>query len=369
MDSKTDILILTARFGTGHMSASLGIREHIKGLYPTLKIKIVDVFNIIIPKLSSIMYKGYEVLVKKSPKLYNYFYKRDNEKQGSSSIIVDNKYILNKLYGYILRINPKLIISTFPIASQYISKLKKDYNLTTPLITCITDIVNGWEWISYGCDMYFVATEENKKNMINMAVDARKIVVTGIPIRKEFLKDEKPITKLSFPKENTILTVMGGGMGLLLEDKEFYQWINSISNVTVLVLTGNNNVLFETISNWNLKNIIPIKFTDKVASIMAQTDLLISKAGGITLFEAITKGLPMIIYKPELGQELENARFVKEKGIGEIASDIDNLKQIIESFRRDENKINKYRLNIKELKNIINMKVLVEESIRLISNY
>lgn len=153
MDSKVDILILTAGFGTGHLSASLGIKEHILKIDPLVNIEILDVFQMLTPRLSKIMYKGYNILVKKNTRLYNYYHYKDNEKLG-----FDNRYILNKLNKYILDIKPKLIISTFPVVFQYISKIKSTYGLSASFVTCITDVVNGWEWITSNCDKYFVAT-------------------------------------------------------------------------------------------------------------------------------------------------------------------------------------------------------------------
>lgn len=368
MDSKVDILILTAGFGTGHLSASSGIKEHILKIDPLVNIEILDVFQMLIPRLSKIMYKGYNILVKKNTRLYNYYHYKDNEKLGSNNSIIYNRYILNKLNKYILDIKPKLIISTFPVVSQYISKIKSTYGLSASFVTCITDVVNGWEWITSNCDKYFVATEDIKNNMINMGIEKEKIIVTGIPIRAEFFESKKSLSNFSLPKEDTVLMIMGGGMGLIPEDKSFYQWLNSLKNFTTLVLTGKNDNLFESISQLELENIIPLRYTNEVAYLMEQSDLLITKAGGITLFEAIASELPLIIYRPELGQELENTEFIREKSIGKIAFNIDGLQGIITDLIDDKSEIMKYKKRIIELKNSIDMRALSKESIELVEN-
>ncbi len=368
MGFKVDILILSANFGNGHLSASLGIKEHVHNINPKINIKTVDIFHVLIPKLSRLMYKGYKVLVKKVPKLYNYFHYKDNEKFGSNRSIIINKYALSKLYNYILDIKPKLIISTFPVASQYVSKIKGICKLPIPFITCITDVVNGWEWITPNCNKYFVATEDVKNNMVDIGIEKDRIIVTGIPIRKEFLKSPKSLSNLSLPEEDSILTIMGGSMGLLPEDKDFYQWLDTLNNLTTLVLTGGNNHLFESISKWGLENIIPLKYVNEVAYIMAESDLLVTKAGGITLFEAIASNVPLIVYKPELGQELENTKFIQEKSIGEIAFNIDSLESIIINLLDDKSRIDEYKVRMDKVKDNINMKALAEECIKMINN-
>lgn len=368
MEASLDILILTAGFGTGHLSASIGIKQQIQKINPNINIEIVDMFHLLIPRLSRIMYKAYTLLVRTSPNLYNYFHYKDNKNPEFSSRKFYTRNTLKKLKHYIVDINPKLIISTFPVTSQYISRIKDDFGVTVPMATCITDVVNGWEWITPNCDRYFVATKDVKENMINKGIAKDKVIVTGIPLREEFLENPKVNPEPLLPEQNTILMIMGGGMGLIPDDDSFYQWINSFDKLTTIVLTGNNTNLFRAISKLNLENIIPFKYTDEIASLMSQSDLLITKAGGITLFEAIACDLPIIAYRPELGQEIENSKFICEKLIGDIAYNIDELQYIIKDLSINKSKITRYKTNMAKLKYDIDMKTLAEESMKLLYN-
>lgn len=369
MAHNTDILILTAGFGSGHFSAAMGIKESIQKVAPAASIEIEDAFQVSIPRLSNIIYKGYDVLVQKSPRLYNYFHYKDNEKPRDSINKFSNKYIINRLKNYIIDINPKLIISTFPVISQYLSILRDGSEISVPLITCITDVVNGWEWITPNCDMYFVATKHVRNKMLDMDIEDEKIAVTGIPLRKEFLELPRPINNINLSQSNKLIMIMGGGMGLIPDDKMFYHWINGINNTKTLVLTGNNYDLYKHISRLGLENIITLGYTNEVPSLMEQSDLLISKAGGITLFEAISSDLPFIAYKPTLGQEIENAKFIYEEEIGNIALDMEELKRIVTELINDENKINMYKTNINRVKENINMDVLADRAIGLLREW
>ncbi|WP_353093072.1 glycosyltransferase [Tissierella praeacuta] len=366
MAHNIDILILTAGFGSGHLLAAKGIKESIEKADKTLNIEIEDAFKISIPRLSDAMYRSYNILIRKNTGLYNYFHYKDNEKPKDNAKKFSNKYIINRLKNHIININPKLIISTFPVISQYLSILKDKDEISVPLITCITDVVNGWEWITTNSDMYFVATKHVKNNMLDMGIEDEKITVTGIPLRKEFLELPRPINNIKLPQNNKLIMIMGGGMGLVPEDDMFYRWINGINNTKTLVLTGNNQNLYKSISRLELENIITFRYTNEVPSLMAQSDLLISKAGGITLFEAISSDLPFIAYEPKLGQEIENAEFIYEEKIGSVASDMEELKRIILELINDENKINIYKTNIEKIKENINMDILADKAISLL---
>jgi processive 1,2-diacylglycerol beta-glucosyltransferase len=366
MAGNIDILILTSKFGLGHISVAKGIKEHILDMDSSINIEIVDVFQVLIPKLSKNMYKFYIDLVKKSPEIYNHFYYKKSQNEHLYTDKFFYKYNLNRLKKYLLDVKPKMVISTFPTASHYISNLKEKDFFSMPLITCITDVVHGWEWIAPNCSKYFVATEYVKNKMIEKGIEKQKIIVTGIPLRKEFLIKEKSIPSLNLPKDHLIIMVMGGGVGLLPEDEEFYRRFNEFGKVTTIVLTGKNRELLAKLLDMNMERVIPIGYTDEVASLMAQSDILVTKPGGITVFEAIASELPLVVYNPKLGQELENAKFIAKKSIGIIALDMDSLYSIIKDLVDNTQEIGRYKKNMAALKQKINMRVLGEEAIKLL---
>ena len=65
---------------------------------------------------------------------------------------------------------------------------------------------------------------------------------------------------------------------------------------------------------------------------MEVSDLIITKAGGLTVSEALTKHLPLLIFKPIPGQEVENAQFVQRVGAGQVAGTEEELEQLLNRF-------------------------------------
>ena len=59
---------------------------------------------------------------------------------------------------------------------------------------------------------------------------------------------------------------------------------------------------------------------------MKRADLLVTKAGGVTTFEAIASNTPLYILKPFLEQEFGNAKYIEEHNIGRVLWN--NLNQI-----------------------------------------
>ena len=58
---------------------------------------------------------------------------------------------------------------------------------------------------------------------------------------------------------------------------------------------------------------------------MRAADVLVGKAGGLTVSEALAVGLPLIIYNPVPGQELYNVDFLVNYGAGLLARDEDDV--------------------------------------------
>jgi len=68
---------------------------------------------------------------------------------------------------------------------------------------------------------------------------------------------------------------------------------------------------------------------------MRNSHLLLSKAGGITVFEALATGLPILIYKPLPGHEMCNVDFLMDKKAALLAWDapkaIEIIKKVVEN--------------------------------------
>ena len=98
------------------------------------------------------------------------------------------------------------------------------------------------------------------------------------------------------------------------------------------------------------KNINAIGFTDRVSDYLKESDVIITKPGGITTFEAIKARTPLYVIEPTLEQELGNSRFIKRKGLGVVISNRDNFSatDLIEFIHNTE-RINKIKENMRVL--------------------
>ncbi len=63
---------------------------------------------------------------------------------------------------------------------------------------------------------------------------------------------------------------------------------------------------------------------------------MLTKPGGATLFEAINSKTPVILKYPKVGQEIENAKFIIDKGIGSVYKTDKDLQVLLEKLVKGE---------------------------------
>lgn len=348
------VLILTGKFGMGHYSASHSIEEQLTSTIDHSDVTVVDLFDYILPHMSKLIYQSFSLLINRASICYNIFYKHtENGKETLKPVLAD--YFFKSIEQLLLITKPNVIISTIPYCSQLVSYYKVKSGCKIPLITCITDISSHSEWINDQTDCYLVGSPSLQLELIEKGIPIDKIHVIGIPVKSAF---KSQIASSTSEKKEKHLLIMGGGLGLLPKSQKFYQELNNLANLKITVITGRNKKLFHRLHG-KYENIEVIGFTNQVHNYMQQADLIISKPGGITIFEAIHTELPMLIVKPFLQQEIKNANFINRHQLGHILSkqqivNINYLTQIL----NDERNLYQMRQNMKSLKQQLNHEAL-----------
>lgn len=319
-----NILILTGKFGMGHWSAAQSLQQHLQGSQPDAVVEVVDFPSYAMPNLSGILYKFFNLLVTHGRHIFNMYYRLTGKGHPDVHPPFEGVF-MERLAKLLYRQRPDVVIATHPLCAQLVSQLKEkaaatvtecadDYGIwDLPLITCVTDVSSHPEWINRNTDCYLVPSEEIRNSLAQKGVDPALVCVTGIPVREEF----RHLSHCGEEKERELL-IMGGGLGLLPEGTAFYDALNRIPHTHTTIITGRNRRLYERLhGKW--ENIRVEGYVDPVWDYMARADLIVSKPGGITLFEAIFARVPILTWPPTLQNERSNARWMVEKGIGWVA--------------------------------------------------
>ncbi len=322
-----NIIILTGRFGMGHIKAAEAIREEILRDNQANNVEIIDFMDYMFPAISKYIYKGFNFLVSSCSGLYNSL----NKAAGNNGTVPLKVAVTRKIDRLISQHQADAIVVAFPVCSQYISAYKRMRRCNIPLYTYVTDITAHEEWIAPGTDKYFVGDTVTKNALISKGVLEEKIIISGIPVRQCFYTGHTQ--EKSSQKE---ILIMGGGLGLIPSSEDFLKSLNDNPDIKVTLIAGKNEKLRASIRA-KYANVEAIGYTERVDYYMKRADLIVTKAGGITTFEAIASKTPLYVIKPFLEQEFGNAKYIEEHNIGRVLwnKDADEMGDILNLINDD----------------------------------
>lgn len=329
-----NILILTGKFGMGHIKCANAIKEQITASYPDANVDIVDFCEFCFQKTSKLIYKGFETAVYK----FSYAYNKLGAFTNKLNCVPFKRMLHRRMDKMMEAYSPDLVIADLPMAVQYYASYKKAKNVKISFYVYITDITIHSDWISKSVDKYFVGSRCCAIELVKRGISRYRIHISGIPVSDAFSKNPEKLMK----KPNVL--VMGGGLGLIPCQDRILSALNNSKEVNATIICGKNEKLLKEVTE-KYPYIKAVGFTNNVPGYLTRADVIITKPGGITTFEAIKSHTPLFIFEPSLLQEQGNSNFIKKKGLGLVIKDEASFsEETLLSFIKDKEEIN----NIKE---------------------
>ncbi|WP_229752809.1 MGDG synthase family glycosyltransferase [Paenibacillus physcomitrellae] len=337
------IMILTAGYGEGHNQVSRAVEQEFaaRGIKDVF---IVDLMKEAHPLLNSVSTKLYlksSLTSQYGLDLYGWsYYWTRGTRPGSSLGKYFNSLGKRKLKALLSQVSPDIILNTFPFGAA----AEAGNELDVPVCTVITDYTLHGRWTHPAMSRYYVATDELKYDMEKKAfASAQQILVTGIPVRRGFVlrnqgagDDRGHYQQQEIPSgdrahRNKLVMLSAGSFGVPQQLEEIVRRLLAAGNCRLAIVCGRNERLY---ARWSAMfggnpKVEIFGFVPNIHEIMAQAACLVTKAGGVTLSEAIALRVPVFIYKPFSGQEKENAVYLAGKGAATIAESAPELSRQI----------------------------------------
>jgi processive 1,2-diacylglycerol beta-glucosyltransferase len=335
------------------MKAAEAIRESFEKQFKGWSVDVVDTLKYINPVIDKVIVNTYLRTLKVSPKLYSKLYTASH----TGSSIYNISKALNKLLAYRLKrlidsYQPSAIVCTHPFPLQMLSSLKQSNKLDIPAIAILTDYVIHSLWLDNGMDAFIVSNEIMKAEMIERGIPGNMIFTFGIPVSPKFLGQtdkNRLLHELGLENKFTVL-VMGGGMGFGNIQNTMASLLDCNLDIQIIAVTGTNKKLKcqldASVINCR-KKVLILSYTERINELMDISDLLITKPGGMTVSEALVKGLPIFIDSPIPGQEEGNASFLISNGVGSKIESSEHLVNVLSQITKDPSVLNIMRKNSK----------------------
>lgn len=317
------ILILTGNLGDGHRQAAAALAEEAVRLYPGAKIHVVDIIERTHPRTHRLSQYCYMQWITKLPWLYGFLFRRTKNDTLMARVFKSFRLVpLRPLLKLLEETKPSVVVCTFPSAAAAMGQLKRKGMTRVPTVTVITDHTYHSYWVHTGTDRYIVGSDRVRRALGQWAVPGHSVAVTGIPVRSEFHHPgDRRELRLKHGLDPALPTVMimGGGYGLIGGDwARLLRHPELISRpMQAVIVCGRNDKLKNRLLGELQGYPHPLTVTGYVGHVhelMAASDLLVTKPGGLTTAEALSSGLPMLLYKPLPGQEFDNAAYLTGAG-------------------------------------------------------
>jgi processive 1,2-diacylglycerol beta-glucosyltransferase len=307
------VLILSSKTGEGHNSASKSVAEYLTS--QGCETVLMDILKSGKKNVSGSVSSSYNFITTYIPWLFGLLYY-------IGAAVSSNKhhspiYYLNSLYSRRLiqtinEIKPDIILCPHIFSGQAITYLKLKHDFKIPAVGLITDYTCSPFWEETRLEKYIIPSKALTEEFAKKGIPESKIIPIGIPVSACFIgKTPKEEARAVFGlKAKHIFVIMGGSMGCGRMPKLAYTVLRRITDAQVVCVCGNNKSLYKKLINKHKENIVVLGFIDNISVLMDAADVLLTKPGGLSSTEAITKQVPLVFTQPLPGGEQRNAKLL-----------------------------------------------------------
>ena len=344
------ILIISSDTGGGHRSAAAaivaGLQKFFDGeSYAVRVVRAIEESHHLAEKLVRL----YNWILRNRQHWMKYYYWFINHIRPDT-----REFFHKRCVGYVAdlfeRWCPHIVVSVHPLTQHIFGRVLKELNLAgrIPLVSVVTDPCYGF-WKGWACDavtLYLVASEEARQQLIDYGVAPERIKISGMPVHPKFAYPGEEAAQAARsalgldPEKFTVFVNAGwvGGGNIPLIFKEL---VRGELDVQAIFLAGKNEDLRVAAESMALEAPFPIKvigYSDEIEKLMSAANVMISKLGGLTTFEAFACRVPIIadVITEPMPQEKGTAKMIVQRGAGVMLERSTDIVPVLRRMMEDE---------------------------------
>lgn len=343
------ILIISSDTGGGHRSAAAaigaGVQKFFNGQsYAVRVVRAIEDSHAVTEKLVTL----YNWLLRNKQHWMKYLYWAINRFRPET-----REFFYNRTVGYARdlfeRWCPHVVVSVHPLTQHAIARVLKELGLADriPLITVVTDPCYGF-WRGWACDdvrLYLVASEEARQQLIDYGVASERIKISGMPVHPKFILPDDQAAKaarsaLNLDPHKFTVFINAGWAGGGNIPNIFREFARGDLDVQAIFLAGKNEELRLEAETVAAKAKFPIKvigYSEHIEQLLSAANVMISKLGGLTTYEAFTCRVPIIAdtTTDPMPQEAGAANLIALRGAGVLLNRASDIVPVVRRMLED----------------------------------
>jgi processive 1,2-diacylglycerol beta-glucosyltransferase len=356
------VLLLSASAGAGHVRAADAIEKAFKQTKngESREVRHLDVLNYTNKVFRHFYSKAYIDLVNKLPEVPGWVYdKLDKPWKNERRRLALDKLNTRPFVKLLREYHPDLIVCTHFLPAEIVSWLKAKERLSSRQVIIVTDFDVHAMWLVHHYKRYFVALDEARVYLEALGIPANKITVSGIPIDPVFAKQkdkQEMRLKHGLAPDRTTILLSAGGFGVGSVDALVASLQSLQHRAQVVAICGRNDELKKRLTKLAAHAkpeapvlLKPFGYTQDMDELMAASDLVLGKPGGLTTSEALAKGLVFVIVNPIPGQEERNSDHLLEGGVAIRCNNLPTLSYKLERLLSDPKRFASMQANARRM--------------------
>ena len=336
------ILIVYASFGEGHKRGAQALKY-------LPEASICDLLNFTNPLLRKIYSLSYLAVTRYFPYLWGVLFFFAKRSFFCSCVDKINRLIFSSFFKYLKKTNPKIIIVTHFFPSSLVTSIKDEAGFK--VISVITDLRVHPMWVTECVDHYFAALEVTKNDLVNLGVGKEKVTAGFVPLREGFLKEISPefLRKKFYLGSKPSIIFVSSLRRKFPYSKKLIQSL--LKDFNIFLIYGRDRGLKKRLEGLNSPNIRFFPFYDEIWELICASSVIISKPGGMTIFEGLYKKKPFVFTHYIPGQEKGNIKILIKEGIAKFARGGKQLTKAIYYFNEINSKLkDNYPIEVKDIR-------------------
>ncbi|WP_241157347.1 MULTISPECIES: glycosyltransferase [unclassified Adlercreutzia] len=232
-----------------------------------------------------------------------------------------------KFTEYVRTVRPLAIVCTHIVAANVAVSARMITGQSFPIVCVPTDYEVEGMWPHLHTDLFCVANEYMAETLRPRRVPEDRIFISGIPTRPAFRTDyDRAQTRAQFalPDDAHVVLALAGAklprpyVHFREALDQLIPYLHTFSGIHLVIVAGSDDEYARharrLVADHELANVTVLGYVEDMAALMAASDLVICKSGGLTVTECLCAGVPMILMGRAYGQEKANVRMLTAAG-------------------------------------------------------
>jgi processive 1,2-diacylglycerol beta-glucosyltransferase len=354
------VLVLSASAGAGHVRAAQAVERALNESQVARAVRHVDTLDYTNKLFRRLYSRAYLDLVNNAPEVLGWLYDQldkpwKNERRRLALDKLNTRPFVKLLKDY----QPSIVVCTHFLPAEIISWLRAKERLSCRQVIVVTDFDVHAMWLCHNYEHYFVALNETREHLSKLGIPPAKLTVSGIPIDPVFAqpKDKQEMRrKHNLEPDRTTILVSAGGFGVGSIEHLMKPLMEMRHPAQIISICGRNEEMKRKVDE--LARRLPrghpvavkaLGYTTEMDELMAASDIVLGKPGGLTTSEALARGLVFVIVNPIPGQEERNSDHLLEEGVAIRCNNLPVLAYKVDQLLDDPTRFASMQANARRL--------------------